>query len=55
MPEFTRESLAELYFYWRNNYLTVEKFAEHHGLYREEAADLLDIAKRCATNSHPEA
>ena len=50
----TRESLLEMYFDYFNNYLTMEKFAEHRGLYVYEAAVLIDLAKRCLEKNHPE-
>ena len=51
----TREQLAALYLAWRNDYLTIAAFAEHHGLYDQEAADLLNVARRCYENPHPDA
>jgi len=50
----TRESLLEMYFDYVNNYLTVEKFAEHRGLYFDEALILIDLAKRCLAAPHPD-
>ncbi len=50
----TRESLLEMYFDYVNNYLTIEKFAEHRGLYVDEALRLIDLAKRCLKKNHPE-
>ena len=49
----TREKLADIYLDWVNNYLTIELFAEHAGLYIDEAKDLLDVCKRCANIEHP--
>ena len=51
----TREQLAAVYLDWRNNYLTIGKFAEDCGLYDQEAADLLNICRQCFENPHPEA
>jgi hypothetical protein len=50
----TRKSLLEMYFDYVNNYLTIEKFAEHRGLYVYEAAVLIDLAKRCLESPHPD-
>jgi hypothetical protein len=50
----TREKLSALYLDWVNNYLTIEKFAEHHGLFVPEARALLDVAQACFENNHPE-
>ena len=52
--KMTRESLLEMYFDYVNNYLTVEKFAEHRGLYVDEALILIDLAKRCLASPHPD-
>ena len=51
----TREKLEAEYLDWRNNYLTVEKFAIHRGLRVAEAQLLIDLAKSCFELNHPEA
>ena len=38
--------LATLWRTWANDYLTLGKFAEDHGLTRDEAAALLAIGKK---------
>ena len=50
-----RDYLTELYFDYVNNYLTIELFAEHNGLYKEEAEKLIDLARAVACVKHPEA
>jgi hypothetical protein len=50
----TREKLFKLYLDWVNNYLTIEKFAEHHGLYVDEAKMLIDLSQKCFENNHPD-
>ena len=50
----TRESLLEMYFDYVNNYLTIEKFAEHRGLYVDEALILIALAKRCLAAPYPD-
>ena len=50
-----RESLAAVYLDYRNNYLSVDLFAEHHGLTPDEARALLLLAESCLTNPHPDA
>lgn len=50
----TRERLACVYMDWKNNFLTITGFAEHYGLTDEEAADLINLARRCFENPHPE-
>ena len=49
-----REKLSEIYLDWVNNYLTIEKFAEHNGLYPNEAKTLIDLARDCFHKDHPE-
>ena len=49
MPKiiYLRDTLADLYLDWVNNFLTIEKFSEYYGLDEEDARDLLKIAKKC--------
>lgn len=54
-PKPAREYLLDLYLDWRNNYLTVEVFSEHHGLTTGEACTLLDLARDVNRHEHPEA
>ena len=41
-----RTELKELYIDWYNNYLTVGKFAEHHGMQEEDMEKILDPRKK---------
>ena len=41
-----RTELKELYLDWYNNYLTVGKFAEHHGMQEEDMDKILDLGKK---------
>lgn len=50
-----RDTLINLYLDWRNNYLTVAKFAEHNGLTVEQADKLLNLARKVMYSDHPEA
>lgn len=50
-----RSLLEVLYVDWRNNYLTTDKFAEHHGLTAEQGQRLIDLARDVANSEHPEA
>ena len=50
-----REYLIDIRDDYRNNYLTVEKFAEHNGLTDKEACQLLDLARAVVSHAHPEA
>jgi hypothetical protein len=51
----TREKLSNDYLDWVNNYLTIEKFAEHRGLRVAEAEMLIKLAQSCFELNHPEA
>lgn len=55
MPKSARDWLVALYLDWRNNYLTVAKFAEHNGLTEDEAETLIDLARLVFSHNHPEA
>ena len=50
-----RSVMIDYYLDWRNNYLTVDKFAEHNGLTVNQAADLIRAAKVIFNSHHPEA
>lgn len=43
----TREKLMEDWLDYRNNYLTVEKYAEHRLLTVEQAKQLIELGKSC--------
>lgn len=49
-----REKLIEVYLDWRNNYVTVETYADHHGLNVDQAQKLIDLAKDIYNSNHPE-
>jgi hypothetical protein len=50
-----RDYLIEAYLSFVNDYLTVEKFAEHHGLHQDQAKAFLELAKSVFESKHPEA
>ena len=50
-----RLELINVYFDWRNNFLTISGFAEYYGLYNSEAEILINLACQCYENPHPEA
>lgn len=50
-----RDILIEAYLDYRNNYLTIEKYAEHHGLTTQEGETLIDLAEKVFNHDHPEA
>lgn len=50
----TREKLFNDYLDYVNNYLTIELFAEHRGLFIQEAEILIELAKSCFENNHPQ-
>lgn len=39
---------------WTNNYLTVEKFAEHNGINEQQALAFLKLAREIDATPHPE-
>jgi hypothetical protein len=51
----TREKLKAEYLDYLNNYLSIDKFAEHRGLTYDEAEWLINVGRSCFTNKHPEA
>jgi len=50
-----RENFFHEYLDYYNNYLSVDKFAEHRGLTVDEAEIYLKLCKSCFDNKHPEA
>lgn len=50
-----RDTLIASYLDWRNNYLTIECYAEHHGLTMEQAKILVDLARVVFNSDHPDA
>lgn len=49
-----RDYLIELRLDFINNYLTLDKWAEHNGLTEDEAKDLLMLARKVSDHEHPE-
>jgi hypothetical protein len=49
MPKviYLRDTLADLYLDWVNNFLTIERFSEYYGLDEEDSKELLKLAKKC--------
>ena len=52
MNKLYSETLLEIYLDYFNNYLTIEKFAEHNLLSVEHAKQLLEIGKTIVTGKH---
>lgn len=50
-----RVMLQILYLDWVNNFISVSRFAEHHGLTGDQGAALIKLAKSVAESNHPEA
>jgi hypothetical protein len=50
-----RTNLINVYLDWRNNYLTIDKYAEHNGLLVNEAQTLIDLSRDVFNHQHPEA
>ena len=49
-----REDFERVYLDWVNNFLSIERYAEHYGLYPKEAEALIDLARRVCAIPHPE-
>lgn len=49
-----RQYLIDIYLDWRNNYLSIEKFAEHNGLHYTHASQLLQLAQTVFETNDPE-
>lgn len=54
MNEKFKQQLIEMYWDFRNNYLTVAKWAEHNGLYEEDAEAIINAARHIINSPHPE-
>ena len=54
MTPSARTQLIEIYLDYRNNYLTVSKFAEHNGLSLEHGSALIDLARKVFQSEHPD-
>jgi hypothetical protein len=44
---YLRDTLADLYLDWVNNFLTIGRFSEYYGLDEDDAKELLKLAKKC--------
>lgn len=49
-----RDYLIEQYLDYRNNYLSIENYAEHNGLRRREAENFILLAAAVFNTNHPE-
>lgn len=49
-----REYLIKLYLSWKNDYLSIQTFADHNALTIDQANDLIAIAKSIFNSEHPE-
>ena len=50
-----RDYLLEIRLDFVNNYLTLDKWAEHNDLTIEEAREMLNLARKVSEHEHPEA
>lgn len=55
MDKQMRDVLIATYLDWTNNYLTIEKYAEHNGLTEEQAERLINLSRDVIHSDHPEA
>ena len=49
-----RETLVSYYLDFFNNYMTVEKFAEHNGITVDQANQVIKLGKEIHESKHPE-
>lgn len=49
-----RENLINAYLDFINNYLTIEKYADHNGLSIDTANAFMSVAKHVFNSPHPE-
>lgn len=49
-----RKQLELVYLEWFNNYLTIETYADHHGLHINEALSLIELARAVYNKQHPD-
>lgn len=49
-----RDILIVAYLDYRNNYLSIDKYAEHNGLTADQAFGLLCLAREVSLTPHPE-
>lgn len=40
------EQAIKIYLYWRNNYLTVDKYAEHYNMNVETATAMIELGRQ---------
>lgn len=50
-----RDQLRAIYLQWVNDFLSVARFAEYHGITDAQAADLITLARDIFNTDHPEA
>ena len=50
-----RDQLRAIYLEWVNDFVTVARFAEYHGLTEAQAAALISLARDIFNTDHPEA
>ena len=43
---YIKQNLQHVFLDWFNNFLTVEKFAEHYGLTEAQAAQVIELGKQ---------
>lgn len=54
VPIDVKKLLADIYLEYRNDYLTISKYAEHKGLHVEHAEQLINLARNVTITQHPE-
>lgn len=49
-----RDTLIQLYLSWKNDYISIITFADHHGLTADQALALINLAKSVFQSPHPD-
>lgn len=49
-----RTILTDVYLEYLNNYITIEKFADHNGLTIDQAKSLINLSKGVYNSDHPD-
>jgi hypothetical protein len=49
-----RDDFIKAYIDFVNDYLTIEKYADHHGLHAHEARAFIELARQVYNAEHPD-
>lgn len=49
-----RDTLIQLYLSWKNDYISITTFADHHGLTADQVLVLINLSKSVFQSPHPD-